>query len=168
MFYKSQNWLYCVCIEYFEFLIEQTTVLATTEACASQGHSAPLGWRGTRLFGEAPRFFAGEYSRWGSSLFSRFLEYFWYIFSILSVHYFAFRYILVYLHAVTLFPLNGISVLVCLLILYVFLYFLYFYVFLWNYVFALTCLNVYFWISIPWLCILWFILWMLCVYHYSS
>ena len=86
--------------------------------------------RVARLFGKALRLFAWKDSRWGSSLFSRFLEYFWFIFSILSVFYSAFWYILVCLHAITLFPLNGISVLICLLILYVFLYFLYFYVFL--------------------------------------
>ena len=64
-----------------------------------------------------------ENTEMGSSLVSRIFEYFRYIFSILPEYYSVSLYILVYLHAITLFPLNGISVLVCLLISHIFLYF---------------------------------------------
>ena len=75
--------------------------------------AAPRSKRRTSLrSGAAP--LCSEIAELGSSSFSRFLEYFWFIFSILSVYYYAFRYILVYLNAITLFALNGISVLVCL------------------------------------------------------
>ena len=91
--------------------------------------AAPRSKKRTPLrLGAAP--LCRENTEMGSSLVSRIVEYFRYIFSILPEYYSVSLYILVYLHAITLFPLNGISVLVFLLILYVFLCFLYFYIFL--------------------------------------
>ena len=69
-----------------------------------------------------------------SSSFCSFFEYFRYILSILSEYYSVFWCILVHLQAITLFPLNGISVLVFPWILYVFLHF---YVFLCEIMFLL-------------------------------
>ena len=71
-----------------------------------------------------------ENTEMGSSIFLEFLN----IFGIFSVYHpniiLFFLHILVYLHAITLFPFNGISVLVCISILSVFPYFPYFSVFL--------------------------------------
>ena len=72
--------------------------------------AAPRSKRRTPLrLGAAP--LCRENAELGSSSFSRIFEYFWFIFSILSVFYSAFWYILVCLHAIIFFPLNGISVL---------------------------------------------------------